>query len=310
MIVTTGIVLLFWGVNFLKGKDFFSSDKLVYAIYNDVEGLAPSNPVMVSGMRVGLIRNLKLIEDNSGRIIVSMHVTNKVHLPKNSTAQIFSTDILGSKGIKIILGKGPDELQNGDTLLSDIQKSLPEEVSSQVAPLKAKAESILSSMDSVLIIIRDVFNERTKNNLRHSFESISGSLASIENIVGNMDTIMSSDGRMKKIFLNLESISSNLKNNNEKISTIIDNFAAISDTIARSNIAQTLNRTQKALEETANLMTKVNQGEGTLGQLATNDSLYVNLNATARDLDKLMNDFKENPERYVKFSLISFGKKK
>ncbi len=310
LIVTVGIALLLWGVNYLKGKDFFSSDKVVYAVYNQVEGLAASNPVMVNGLRVGLIRSLQLLEDNSGRIIVSMHITNKVHLPKNSTAQIFSTDILGSKGIKIIIGDQQKELQDGDTLMSDIQKSLPEEVSSQVAPLKAKAENILSSMDSVLIIIRQVFNERTKNNLRKSIESISNSLASIESITGNMDSALTSDGKLKKIFENLESISENLKKNNEKITTVIDNFAAISDTIARSNISKTLEHTKQTLEETAGIMKKVNSGEGTLGQLANNDSLYVNLNATARDLDKLLNDFRDHPGRYVKFSVVSFGSKK
>lgn len=309
LIVISGIALLFWGLNFLKGKDFFSSDKVVYAVYDQVEGLSASNPVMVNGMKIGLIRSLELLDDNSGRILVSMHITNKVHIPKKSNAQIFSVDILGSKGIRILLSKETEELQDGDTLTSGVQKSIQEEVNAQVAPIKAKAESLLSSMDSVLLVIREVFNDRTKNNLKRSFESISHSLTSIENITGNLDTVLAGEGRLRTIFLNLESISTNLKSNNEKITSMIDNFAAISDTIARSNISQTLENTKKTLEQTAGLMEKVNKGEGTLGQLATNDSLYNNLNTTAQDLDLLMKDFKENPGRYVRVSLISFGKK-
>ena len=309
LVVTLGIALLFWGLNFLKGKDFFSSEKLVYAVYDQVEGLSASNPVTVNGMKVGLIRNLILLDDQSGRILVSMHITNKVHIPVKSTAQIFSVDILGSKGIRILLSKEKDELKDGDTLNADVQKSLPDEVNAQVAPIKAKAESLLSSLDSVLLVIRDVFNDRTKTNLKKSFESISHSLTSIENIAGNMDTALSGKGRLKTIFDNLESITTNLKNNNDKITTMIDNFSAISDTIARSNISQTLEITKKTLEQTAGIMEKVNKGEGTLGQLAHNDSLYTNLNTTAHNLDLLLSDFRMNPGRYLKFSLLSFGRK-
>jgi phospholipid/cholesterol/gamma-HCH transport system substrate-binding protein len=308
LIVASGIGLLIWGVNFLKGKDFFSSDKIVYAVYDQVEGLSASNPVMVNGLKIGLIRNLMLMNDHSGKIVVSMHITNKVHIPAKSTAQIFSVDILGSKGIRILMSENADELKNGDTLLSNVQMSLPEEVSAQVAPIKAKAESLLSSMDSVLVIVRDVFNDKTKHNLRRSFESISNSLASIQSIAGNLDTAISNNGRLKNIFENLESISTNLKNNNEKISSMINNFSAISDTIARSNISQTIEHTKMSLEQTADLMEKVNNGQGTLGQLAKNDSLYKNLNSSAKNLDLLLNDFRMNPGRYLKFSVISFGK--
>lgn len=309
LIVTVGIALLFWGVNFLKGKDFFSSDKVVYAVYDQVEGLSASNPVTVNGMKVGSVRSLELLKDNSGKILVSMHVTDKVHIPVNSTAQIFSVDILGSKGIRILLSKEGMELKDGDTLLSGFQKSLSDDLGEQVGPLKTKAESLISSMDSVLYIIREVFNDRTKNNLRKSFESISHSLASIENIAGNIDTAMSGEGRLKSIFENLESISANLKNSNDKISLMINNFSAISDTIAQANISQTLEKTKKTLEQTAGIMEKVNKGEGSLGQLVNNDSLYTNLNSSAKNLNLLLTDLRMNPGRYLKFSVISFGKK-
>src|SRR4051812_461052 len=210
LIVTAGIALLVWGLNFLKGRDFFSNDKILFATYSQVEGLAASNPVMVNGLRIGLIRGLKLMEDNSGRILVSMHITNKVHLPRNSTAEIFSTDILGSKGIRIVMGDSKEELQDNDTLRSTIQRGLADEVSAQVAPIKAKAEGLLSSMDSILFTLRAVFNDRTKHNLIRSFESISQSLASIESITGNLDTVLAGEGKLRMIFTNLESITTNL----------------------------------------------------------------------------------------------------
>lgn len=307
LIVTTGIALLFWGLNFLKGRDFFTSDKTIYAMYNEVEGLAASNPVMVNGLKIGLINGLKLMDDRSGRIIVSMIISSDVSIPKNSTAQIFSTDILGSKGIRIMLGDAKEELQDKDTLKADVQMGIAEQVSAQVAPIKAKAEGLIASMDSILLTFREVFNDRTKENLKRSFESISNSLISIQNITGDLDTVLAGEGKLRTIFTNLESITTNLKNNNEQITAAINNFSAISDTLAKARIAETMENARLTLEQTARVMENVNKGQGTLGQLANNDSLYNNLNATARDLDLLLTDIRENPQHYVRISLISFG---
>jgi len=181
-------------------------------------------------------------------------------------------------------------------------------VNAQVAPIKAKAESLLSSIDSILLTVRAVFNENTKNNLKRSFESISNSLASIENVAGSMDTVLAKQGRLRVIFDNIESITSNMKNNNENLTKIITNFSAITDTIAKSKLAETLDRTSKTMAETSALMERVNRGEGSLGQLATNDSLYTNLNSSAHSLDELLKDFQANPRKYLKVSVISFGK--
>jgi len=310
LIVVAGISLLLWGINYLKGKDLFTSQKLVYAIYERVDGLAPSNPVQVNGMKIGLVKTLTLLPDHSGRIIVSMHLSSEVRIPRNSVAQIFGTDLLGSKAIRFVFGDSKDDVHNGDTLAASVEKSLSQEVGSQVGPIKEKAESILSSMDSVLAVIRDVFNENTRVHLRNSFESIANSLASIEHVAGSLDTIIRKEGKLKEIFDNLSSIVTNLKNNNGKITSIINNFAAISDTLARANVALLLDNTKKTLDQTNQLFQKINKGEGTVGQLATNDSLYSNLNAAAHDLDQLLKDFNENPTRYIGVSLISFGSKK
>ncbi len=112
------------------------------------------------------------------------------------------------------------------------------------------------------------------------------------------------------IFDNLESITTNIKNNNDKIADILNNFASISDTLAKANLAETIGNAKKTLEQTAILFEGMNRGEGSLGQLATNDSLYHNLNSTARDLDALITDLHENPKRYINLSLFSFGGKK
>lgn len=306
LIMVVGIAVLFWGVNYLKGIDFFTRQRQVFAVYDQVEGLTATNPVMVNGMKVGMIHQLTL--QPNGKIIVSMHVTNKVIVPRNSKAEIFSTDLLGSKGIRLVFGDSKEDVLDGDTLQAGVQQTLSEQVNAQVAPIKAKAESLLSSIDSILLTVRAVFNENTKNNLKKSFESISNSLASIENVAGSMDTVLAKQGRLRMIFDNIESITLNMKNNNENLTKIITNFSSITDTIAKSNLAETLDRTSKTMAETSALMERVNRGEGSLGQLATNDSLYTNLNSSAHSLDNLLKDFQANPRKYLKVSVISFGK--
>ena len=303
--MVVGIAVLFWGVNYLKGNDFFTRQRTVFAVYDQVEGLTSTNPVMVNGMKVGMIHQLTL--QPNGQIIVSMHVTNKVIVPRNSTAEIFSTDLLGSKGIRLVFGDSKEDLVDGDTMTAGVQQTLSEQVNAQVAPIKAKAESLLSSIDSILLTVRAVFNENTKNNLKRSFESISNSLASIENVAGSLDTVLAKQGRLRVIFDNIESITTNMKNNNENLTKIITNFSAITDTIAKSKLAETLDRTSKTMAETSALMERVNRGEGSLGQLATNDSLYTNLNSSAHSLDELLKDFQANPRKYLKVSVISFG---
>lgn len=306
-IVTSGIVLFVWGMNFLKGRDFFTSQKTVYAVYDRVDGLSASNLVSVNGLKVGSVTKLSLLPDHSGRILVAMHLSSRADVPKNSVAEIFSSDLLGTKAIRLNFGDSPELLQDGDTLLSSIQKSLTQEVNAQVEPIRQRAESILASMDSVLLIVRGVFNESSKEGLQRSFESIQSSLLSISRITATMDKELARSGKLGTLFDNLESITTNLKNNNRNLSTAIENFAAISDTLAKANLAATLQHASQTLENTSVLMDRINKGEGTLGQLARNDSLYTNLNNTARDLDMLLLDLKANPGRYVQVSV--FGRK-
>jgi phospholipid/cholesterol/gamma-HCH transport system substrate-binding protein len=310
IIILSGIIVLYLGINYLKGKDFFSKETRIFAVYDRVEGLAASNVVQINGFKAGFVRSLTLLPDHSGRIVVAMRVKSELKIPRNSTAQIYSTDLLGTKGVRIIFGNSSEDVQNGDTLQSDIQKSISEEVNAQVAPIKLKAENLLSSLDSVTSILRDVFNEETKENLKNSFTSISTSLGHFEHIAHSIDTMMSSEnGKLKLIFENIESITSNIKNNSEHISKAIENISSISDTLRKANLSATLENTRKTMEQTANIFEKVNKGKGSLGMLINDDSLYINLNSTAHSLDALIKDLKANPKRYVHFSFIGGGKK-
>lgn len=315
--VITGIVvlgslgLLYWGLNYLKGIDIFNKELSYYAVYDKVEGLSVSNPVQINGYTVGNVRAINLLSDNSGRILVKFSIVNHdFNLPKFTIAKISSLDLLGSKSINLVLGKMEEFHSPGDTLKSSVEASISEEVNNQILPLKAKAEDLLSSMDTAIQIVRAILNEEARSNLSQSFKNIKNAMGTFELVALRMDTmVMTEKAKLSSILTNFNSISNNMRNNNENITLILDNIAFITDSIAASNITQTINNAGIAFRDAASIMEKIERGEGTIGQLVNNDSLYINLENSARNLDRLLIDIEENPRRYVHVSVFG-GKDK
>ena len=305
------LVLFYWGFNYLKGKSLFSSDRTYYAVYNKVNGLVESDPVVVNGLKVGKVKKITFLPDGSGRLIVEFVVNNDdIFISSNSIALLASSGLLEAKAIEIKLGDSDSPAADGDTLKTELETSLTQEVSEQMMPIKQKFEDVMLSIDSVLVIIRSIFNENTRNNLALSFESIKITLQSLEHTTYNIDTLVSAEKyRLSSIIGNVESISLNIKKNNDKITNIITNFSNISDTIAKANLASTITNADKTLKEFSEIVEKINNGEGSLGLLVNNDSLYRNLEATSDQMNQLVEDIKLNPKRYLHFSVFGGGKK-
>jgi phospholipid/cholesterol/gamma-HCH transport system substrate-binding protein len=309
LIVTAATALLIYGFNFLKGKNIFSKRFKFYAVYSRIDGLVESNPVQINGYTVGRVSDIHFLPGNSGKIIIEMALNeDELKLPSNTVARVISSDLLGSKAVQLILGDAPTPAVSGDTLLADVQASLGDEVNKQVQPIKAKAEKLISSIDSVLVVIQAIFNEKSQGELIQSFESINLAIKSLKKTSYRVDTLIAEQRiRLSRITSNVESITGNFKNNNDKVTKILTNFSTISDSLVKANIAQTVMNANKSLKETADILEKIKRGEGSLGLLVNNDSLYNNLNNASKDLDALFVDMKEHPKRYVHFSV--FGRK-
>jgi len=306
------LVLLYWGINFLKGKDLFNKERIYIAVYNQVDGLVVSNPVLVNGFQIGRVKKMYLHPDNSGRIIAELVINNNdMKIPVNSIARLYSSNLLGSHAVEIQVGNSATMAKDGDTLKTFVEASLSEEVSVQFQPIKQKFESVMLSIDSVLVIIKSVFNENTQRNLTQSFESIRLTIQNLEHTTFNIDTLVVTQRvKLANIVGNVESISQNIKKNNDKISNILANFSNLSDTIAKAKIASTLENANKSMKQFSEIMEKINNGQGSLGLLINNDSLYNNLNGASRQLNELVEDVKLNPHRYVTISVFGSGKKK
>jgi phospholipid/cholesterol/gamma-HCH transport system substrate-binding protein len=302
------LAVCYWGVNFLKGNDIFTSTRKIYAIYPKVNGLMRSNPVTINGLNVGKISKISFTNDTSRYLIVEMSITHNVPIPKNSIAQIYSSDLLGSKAVEILLGKSSVYLKNGDTLHAETKGSIEDEVSRQVLPLKAKAENLMGSFDTLISVLNEVMNEQTRDNLIRSFASVKNTIQNLELTTSSLDTLINNQkGRMSEIIINVESITHNIKNNNQQITSAIHNVSALTDTLAAANLSKTILTTQRALQNFEQITDKINKGKGSLGLLINNDSLYHQLEGSSRNLKLLLQDIKAHPSKYINVSV--FGKK-
>lgn len=308
IVTVIAIGFFIYGFNYLKGRDLFSTQRKFYAVYNDIDGLVEANPLMINGYKVGLVGKIKLTQDTSSHIIITLLVDDEVLIPKNSIAKVISSDILGSKAVQLILGSGKEYANDGDTLKSAQEDNLKQSVNKTIAPLQKKAEGLIASIDSVMVVVQQVFNESTRQNLAKSFESIKLAISSLETTSYRLDTMVIGEKmKISSILTKVNVLATTLSGNSDKLSNLINNFSNISDSLAKSNLTSTINNADKAMSQVSGIMGKINRGEGTMGMLINNDSLYRKLDKSAADLDKLLLDLRINPERYVHISV--FGSK-
>ena len=300
-----------WGVSFLKNGTFFHKRVEFIGVYNRVSGLLKDNPVLISGLKVGKVIEMGLLPNTFDKVYIKILMLEKVDIPSNSTMKVVSSDLLGAKSVEIIPGNSKTFAKSGDTLKTIISKSLKDEVSMEVLPLKMKAEQLISSFDSLIKSVHSILDENTRENLRRSIESIRYALKNIETISYNVDTLMGSEKvKISRMLTNIESFSNNLKANNAKLNNIINNFSTFSDTLAKANVSNTLKTAEKAFSDISEITDKIKKGKGSLGLLLNNDSLYTNLNNSSDALNKLLVDLKQNPKRYVHVSVFGGGKDK
>lgn len=308
VLAAVSISLLILGYNYLKGNDMFSSSNTYYARYNQLDGLDISNPIKINGVPVGRVKELDLEQGNTGIVIATFSIKGKVNIPRNSQAQITSSDLLGSKEVDIMLGNSPQFAQNGDTLKSNVQENLSASVQKEMLPIKEKAEALLGELDSTVTSINAVLNPEARKNLAKSIASIQTTLNNLSATTGTFDTLLKRNAtRLSEIFANVQSITVNLKNNNKQINDLITNLSSITDSVKRANIGAVITNAKTSLQSVNEVMQKINKGQGTLGELVNDTSLYNHLSESSKSLNDLLVDVKAHPKRYVHFSL--FGKK-
>ena len=296
ILVVMSIVVLVWGISYLKGSNLFDNSRTFYAIYGNIGGLQEGSGVNVNGYKVGVVKKIRLLTDKNYSLLVEISIEKDIDIPSNSVSKIVNTDIMGSKGISLILGDSNTNAQKGDTLYSDMDRSLKEEVNKQILPLKNKAEQLIGSIDSIVTVITSVLSKDARESLTKSLVSLDNTFTTMSQTMTKVSKIVDqNDERISSIIKNLEG-------NNDEITNILKNFSELSDDIAKSNIKTTL----ASLNE---ISKKISDSEGSLGMFINDKDLYLNLEKSSKELEALIKDIKLNPKRYVGFSFLG-GKSK
>ncbi len=298
IMVVISIIILVWGLSFLKGDNLFKTENEYYAIYDKIDGLMESNEVQFSGYKIGSVSEVNHFSDSTIHFGVKIRINNDFKIPVGSVAKITSLDIMGSKGVEIIMPERiTGYLENGDTILSNSDAGLIEQVMSMVMPMKDQFISFLQSTDSVMYSVNQLLNEQNRTNLGKSLSDLQVLTTHLRNNANSIDTMMS----------NMRQLSTTLGNNSANIDRAINNFATMSDSLRAADIAKTIREARTALDNVNVMLRQVNDGDGSVSKIMKSDSLYNNLERASTTLDRVLADFEKHPKKYI--NLAVFGGK-
>lgn len=310
--IAVAIIFAFvWGYNFLKGNDIFSKQRVFYTAYTNVGGLTKSNSVTVNGFKVGLVKEVYFEPVNREYLIVEFMLTaDSYEIPKGTRA-VLVADLLGTTSINLVTGNEPGYYVEGDTLESEIEEGLMSgitELSSSLVTTKVKADRLFESLDSLVGDIRDVLGPGDRqSSVNRAITDLAATMDNLNNASRKIDGMLDDNGKLGKILSDVEGFTTTLNENKDEIDNLLSNLSSFSDTLAAAELAATINNANRTFEELATAMEKINQGEGTIGKLFQDESVFDNLERATADLDSLFVDIKANPSRYVHVSV--FGKK-
>lgn len=292
------LLLLFFGIKFLKGIDVFQKETTYYVFYDNVSGMYEGNYIYLNGMKVGYVKDIEAMGERAEKFLVTVAVDSKIKITDDSKMVFFSADILGSKAMKIELGNSNCILENKDTIMGSVELGMLDKLGSSIAPMA-------QNLDSILFATKNILNQQTQNNLQHTFANLEATSERLSSISGQFDNLMKNEKeKIGKIISNTESITSNLKNNNDELNNIISKIGQITDTVAQAQLGSTILQTTQTLEKLNNVLGVIEKGKGNIGLLINDEGLYKSLDESAKKLDALIEDIKANPKKYINVSVF------
>ena len=293
VLVIISIILFIWGYSFLKGKNLFDNSNKLFVVYENVAGLAPSAPVTLNGLTIGKVNSISINPD--GKLLVELHITTDFPIAKTSIAEIYDSGLVGGRHIAIkpnLLDK--NYTVSGDYLQASSKLGLTDALAQQLEPLQAKIQQLLENADVLFSNVNDILDTQTRQNLKNSIASLNTTLSEFSVASKSINELLA-DNKSK--------LNSTLKN----VDKVSGNFATISDSLAKANLGQTVINLEKTLAKVDKIMAELEQGNGTMGKLIKDETMYTNFAKTSKELELLLQDLRLNPTRYVNVSL--FGKK-
>jgi len=287
LVAIVGAVVLYFGLQFLKGLTVFSTDSNYYVKFKDISGLSSSSPVYANGYRVGVVENIIYDFEGAGEIVAVVGINNEMRMPKGTTADIVS-DLLGNIKLELRLGdKAAGVLSPGDTIIGGQELG----AMAKAAEIIPQVQSLLPKLDSILVSVNALLADPALAHSLHNIEQITGSLTSTSKDLNRLTTSL--NRQMPQMLENADGL--------------LANTNSLTRNLNELDLAATMQKVDHTLWNVEQMTAKLNSNEGTIGLLMRDPGLYNNLNATMMHADSLMIDLKRHPKRYVHFSV--FGKK-
>jgi phospholipid/cholesterol/gamma-HCH transport system substrate-binding protein len=292
-------LILYFGFNYLKGNDVFSSARVYYVEYENVDGLMVSNQVMVNGIEVGKVKKVELQPTKSNKILVTLRFSQDIVLPDKTVAVLSDGALLGGKIIRLRL-EGKGNLPEESFLKGETEVGV-------TSLLKERAIPVIANADSLLVSFRQI-STKFDNTGTYLNTLLKTSNETVSNINGSVNGIVADNrANVAQISANMKILSADLMETEKQLRPLLTKFNTVADSLQALRIGKTLREVDLAVVSLKKIVQGLERGEGTAGKLIKNDSLYLGLNKTLVDLDKLLLDFRLQPKRYIGISV--FGKK-
>ncbi len=288
LIVIVAMLILFFGINFLKGVNLFKASNYYYAVYGNVEGLAQSAPVTINGFKVGIVRDIKYDYSNPGHVIVEMSVDKSLRVPVGSEA-VLASDLLGTASIALKLVPAGSGFHNvGDTLVSKVNAGMMANISDNLMPA---VNAMIPKLDSLFTSLNAIAANPALHQSINRLDDITAELN------GTLRALRAATASLGPITTDIKSITGN-------VDTMTGDLAVVSGRLRQApidSIAVDLSATMANLKQ---LTESLNKPAGSVGKLTSDPALYDNLNATITSLDSLFVDIKRNPKRYISIKVF------
>lgn len=288
LVAILGIVIMYFGMNFLKGISLLSDDEVYYITFKDVNGLSASSPIFANGYQVGVVRGIDYDFANNSEIVVTFTVDDDLRIPKGSTAEIIS-DMMGKVKMNLLIAEDISQgvVNPGDTIVGSTDAGIV----GKVAGIVPEVEKMLPKLDSILISVNALLSD----------PNITKSMSNVQQITKDLTT---STRELNTLMANLNK---NVPGLMDRANGVLDNTTRLTDNLASVDIDATMSKVNQTLTNVQTLTEKLNNKQGTLGLLMNDPSLYNKLTKTVQSADTLLNNLRAHPKRYVHFSI--FGKK-
>lgn len=287
IVAIVGLVVLFLGMNFLKGLDLFSSESKYYISFKDISGLSSSCPIYADGYQVGVVRNIQYDYGQTKDIIVEASINKDMRIPKGSSAEIVS-DLMGNVKVNLLLANNMRERINpGETIVGGINDG----AMGQMKDLIPIVQKMLPKLDSILCSVNTLLQDPAIANSFHNVETVTGNLTTSTR---QLNTLLGTLNRRVPGLL-------------AKADNVMDNTEVLTGKLAKVDVDGTMEKVNTTLQNVQEFTHQLNNNQGSLGLLMRDPNLYYDLNATVKSADSLLIDLKAHPKRYVHFSI--FGKK-